>query len=103
MQNVQLTLRIIQGGIYRVSTRLDNPPGFNSDNNIDLDLMAGLDPVSTVALGHVVEYKITMCNAAGHKGYFGLYGDESGCALYDITATQFASEGPCIDETEKVQ
>jgi len=102
-QNVRYTIRILQGGLYRASARLDNPPGFNSDNKVDLDLMAGLDPLSTVALGHFVEYDITLCNVAGHKAYIGLFGDDSGCALYNVSVVVMGAEEMCLDGSAKVE
>jgi hypothetical protein len=65
--------------------------------------MAGLDPLSTVALGHFVEYDITLCNVAGHKAYIGIFGDDSGCALYDVSAEVVEVEGKCHDGSAKVE
>jgi len=64
--------------------------------------MAGSDPDSTIALGHVVEYSINICEAGGHKNYVGVFGDESGCALYDLKAEAMADEEDCIESASRV-
>ena len=85
-----------------MAARRSNPPGFNSNNAVDFDLMAGDDPDSTVAYGHVVEYDVRLCNAEGYIEYIGLFGDESGCALYDITATWMDEDEECEEGVSRV-
>jgi len=100
--NLRVSFRLLQGGVYQVSTRFDNPPTFTSTNSFDLELMAGPDPESTVALGYVVEYTLNLCNVGGHKSYLGVFGDESGCALYDIKAVEMAEDEKCVNGASRV-
>jgi hypothetical protein len=93
--NLRIRLRIFQGAIYQVSTRRDFPPAFNSINRVNLELTAGGDPDSTVANGKVVEFEIRLCGASGHKNYIGVFGDESGCAVYDVFADYMDADESC--------
>lgn len=101
-ENIRFSVRILQGGLYRVSARLDNPPGFTSPNKVNLNLMAGPDPYSTVALGHEVQYDITLCSVQGHRTYLGVFGDESGCALYDVSAVYLKETEECREGALRV-
>ena len=60
--------------------------GFNSENSLTV-------MPDKMALGHALEYRLTLCNAWGHRSYLGLFGNVSGCALYDVTPVGFA--GAC--------
>jgi len=64
--------------------------------------MAGNDPELTVALGHVVEYSIDLCGAGGHKNYVGIFGDDSGCAQYDIKAGAMSDDEVCVEGASRV-
>jgi len=100
--NLQVSFRLLEGGVYQLSTRLDNPPTFTSTNSFDLELMAGPNPKSTVALGNVVEYTVNLCNVGGHKAFMGIFGDESGCATYDIKVVEMAADEKCVDGASRV-
>jgi len=101
-KHLRVSFRLLRGGVYQVSTRRDYPPGFNSANLYNLKLMAGPDPESTVAFGEVVEYEITLCNALDHKSYVGIFGDESGCAIYDIMAEMMPVGSPCTEGATRI-
>jgi hypothetical protein len=100
--NLRIRLRILQGAIYQVSTRRDFPPAFNSNNLMNLELTAGDHPDSTVAYGKVVEFEIRLCGASGHKNYIGVFGDESGCAFYDVLAEYMDADEPCEEGATRV-
>jgi len=100
-RRLRFQLRILQGGIFQVSARLNHAPGFNSNNEVDLELMAGDDPDSTVARGHEIEYDIDLCQSPGHISYIGLFGDESGCALYEYEFV-WIEDGKCMSGSQRV-
>jgi hypothetical protein len=62
---------------------------------MNLELTAGDHPDSTVAYGKVVEFEIRLCGASGHKNYIGVFGDESGCAVYDVFADYIDADESC--------
>jgi len=99
---MRVRIRILQGAIYQISTRHDFPPAFNSKNLINLELTAGDDPESTIAQGRVVDYELTMCNASGHLNYIGVFGDESGCAVYDIIAEYMDESETCVEGARQI-
>jgi len=100
--NLLIRMRILQGAIYQVSTRHDFPPAFSSANLVNLELTAGDDPESTVAQGRVVEFELNMCGASGHLNYIGVFGDESGCAVYDIIAEYMGEGEACVDGARRI-
>jgi hypothetical protein len=95
--NLRIRIRILEGAIYQIATRHEYPPGFNSKNLVNLELTAGEDPESTIAQGKVVDFEVYMCGASGHLNYIGLFGDESGCAVYDIIAEYMEEDEPCVE------
>jgi hypothetical protein len=101
--NLRFTIRILQGGIFQAAVRKGQPPGFNSKNMIDLALMSGPDPQSTVAHGFAVEYHLDVCGAAEDAYFVGLFGDKSGCALYDVTAEAMDASEVCKSGAVRVE
>ena len=98
---IRFRLRILQGGIYQVSSRLNHAPGFNSANKVNLELTAGSDPSSTIAAGNEVEYEIDICDAHGQIAFIGLFGDESGCAQFDYEFLQLEQD-KCASKSRNV-
>ena len=88
------------------------PPTFNSKNTLELGLLSGVpgysgeDPSSTMATHGTVQYDITLCDVANDKKqYMGLYGDDSGCALYDVKPEWWSSDDPsatCVQGVERL-
>ena len=101
-KNVRVRIRILQGAIYQISTRHDFPPAFNSKNLINLELTAGDDPESTIAQGRVVDYELSMCSASGYLNYIGVFGDESGCVVYDIIAEYMDESEACVESARRI-
>mmetsp|Transcript_27648 Transcript_27648/g.80807 ORF Transcript_27648/g.80807 Transcript_27648/m.80807 type:complete len:276 (+) Transcript_27648:2425-3252(+) len=85
-EHVMFKVRILDGGVYLLAARSDFPPSFNSNNLLQVN-------PDHMALGHAIEYDFTICNAKEHLTYVGLFGNVSGCALYDITPVAFS--GAC--------
>jgi hypothetical protein len=50
----------------------------------------------------VVEYVLRLCEAVGHRDYVGIFGDKSGCALYDISMEWMDADEECVDGAERV-
>jgi len=98
---IRFKLRILQGGIYQVSSRLNHAPGFNSANQVNLELTAGSDPSSTIASGNEVGYEIDICDAHGQIAFIGLFGDESGCAQFSFEFHQ-VEEDNCVSTSRNV-
>ena len=95
--NLRVQIRILEGAIYQISTRHDFPPTFGSKNLVNLELTAGDDPESTIAQSRLVNIEVNICSAPGHLNYIGVFGDESGCAVYDIITT-YMDESESCDE-----
>ena len=101
--NLRVQIQILEGAIYQISTRHDFPPTFGSKNLINLELTAGDDPESTIAQGRVVDYELSMCSASGYLNYIGVFGDESGCAVYDIIAEYMDESDACVESARRVE
>jgi hypothetical protein len=86
--HLRFHVRMSEGKVYKLSTRFQQPPSFNSKNKAErMPLKA--------PLGHILHEYLTVCNAELGRHYIGLFGDVDGCALYDVVPEIF--DGECTN------